>query len=260
MIAHGYAPHVSPTGRLVAYFTGRCSPDCVHVVDRHGDHHELVSRWSRYYGGVAWSPDERYVVVESYRHYGAPARLINVRRNTSTDIESEGSQEYGGASFTLDGSAVDVAMSIVSTSGSYSELRHVDIRTGKGRWIDCGNTPLWGRHGLACNDDDQYALVLRKHLDEDPETILRRNAYPIDWSQDGNRLLAWEDSRLARQAVLIDLSPRRIRRIWDPIYPRALSRDGEEVLGEMHGDVVERGRNGAVRVLAPGASNPSWTK
>lgn len=260
VVAHGFGPQVSPSGRLIAYFTGRCASDCVHVVDRRGGHHHLLSRWSWYVDGVAWSPDERYMVVESSRHFGAPARLIDVRRNTSTDIKSGGDQEYGGASFTPDGSAVDVAMLIVSSSGSTGDLRHVDIETGKGRWIGGCDTPLWGRHGLACNDDDQYELVLRKHLDEDPETILRRNAYPVDWSANGNRLLAWEYSRLARQAVLIDLSPRTIRRVWEPIYPVALSRDGEEVLGEMQGNVVERASNGAVRVLAPDAASPSWTK
>jgi hypothetical protein len=230
------------------------------VVDRHGGHHRLLSRWSSDTDGVVWSPDERYMVVESNRHYGAPARLINVRRNTSTDIKSFGSQEYGGASFTPDGRGVDVAMAIVSSSGSYGELRHVDIDTGKGRWIGVCEAPLWGGHGLACNDDDAYELILRKHLDEDPETILRRDAYPVDWSADGNRLLAWEDSWLARQAVLIDLSPRTIRRVKEPIFPTAISREGEEVLGEMDGDVVERAGNGAVRVLAPDASSPSWTK
>jgi hypothetical protein len=261
VVAHGFGPQVSPRGRLIAYFTRRCAQDCVHVVDRHGGHHQLVSRWSWYGGGVAWSPDERYIVVESSRHFGAPARLINVRRNTSTDIKCGCDQEYGGATFTPDGRAFDIAMVIVSSSGSAGYLRHVDIDTGKGRWIGCcGEDPLWGRHGLAYNDDDQYELVLRKHLDEDPETILRRNAYPVDWSADGNRLLAWEASPLAHQAVLIKLSPRTIRRVKEPIFPTDLSHDGKKVLGEMDGDVVERSGNGTIRVVARGATSPSWTK
>ena len=256
VVAHGTAPQVSPTGHLIAFFKVRRDGDRLYVVDNRGRDRHLLAR-SFWGPGVAWSPDDRYLVADpsgELPNYGA--RLIDVRRRTARRVKAEGI--YDGASFTPDGKAFTLNMGSFASARVAGDLRQVDPATRKSRAIGEGDEPRWGTRGLAYNFYDE--LLLRKHLDERPETILDREAYPVDWSADGNRLLAWEESRLARQAVIIDLSPRRIRRVQEPIFPAALSRDGRKVLGEMDGDVVERSGDGAIRVLARDATHPSWTK
>ena len=259
VIAHGFSPQLSPGGRLVAYFTSGRNGDRLSVVRRDGHHrHVLLTGWSFDGPGVAWSPDDRYLVAA---WNGAPppvvARLVDVRRRTVRRITQD--WDYAGATFAPDGD-----MFVLETAGSGDrvvddELRLVDVAPGKKkRYFADGNAALWGLRGIAYEAGRR--LLLRKHVDEQPETILGRQAFPIDWSADGNRLLAWENSQFTRQAVLIDLSPRTVRRVKEPIFPVALSRDGSDVLGEMDGDVVERTSDGTIRLLASDATSPSWTK
>ena len=82
----------------------------------------------------------------------------------------------------------------------------VSLRTREPRKLGRGRAPVWGHHGLAVLRDDK--LMLRRQLDEPPETLLRGIPYPIDWSAKGDRLLAYREST-PRRAVLIDLGLRR---------------------------------------------------
>jgi hypothetical protein len=259
VVAHGYRPQVSPRGRLIAYFQiGDRTGNRLNVVGTHGDHRHLLASRTDSDSGVAWSPDDRYLTVAPSLDFDYPVRLVDVRKGTTKRMRADA--EYAGAGWTPDGTALTIWSAISSSSGVTDFLTHVKVASGERQPLDEeGAFPLWSRHGLAF-EGDSGGLLLKKHLDEGPETLLAREAYPVGWSANGNRLLAWEHSRFAQQAVLIDLSPRTIRRVKEPVFPTALSHDGKKVLGEMNGDVVERSGNGTVKVLARDATSPSWTK
>jgi hypothetical protein len=207
----------------------------------------------------AWSPHDRYLVVGDDP---SDALLVDVRRRAKTHVPVGGMYAtFTGASFDPDGSMFAVSAGTVQGG---EPLKAVDLATLNRRSLGEGIAPLWGEHGVAFLHDRR--LMLRKHVGGEAETLLQRNAWPRDWSADGNRLLVYEDSSLARQPVLIDLSPRRIKRLRG-FFPYRLSRDGREILGaagghigETDGDVVVREPDGTLKVLARNATGPSWTK
>ena len=254
LIAQGIGPRVSPGGHKVAYVKGN---ESLWVVGNRGRRRHLLSKHVYDTGPfvpLAWSHDERHLIAPSTT---GGAWLVDVRDRTKTRIRLSG--EFFGASFNPDGSMFAIARA----SAVRSTLAAVDLPTLERHPLGEGTGPLWGRHGVAYAGAD--GLMLREDLDERPETLLRRYAFPVDWSADGRRLLA-QNSYLARQAILIDLHPRRIKRLKHRIIPAQLSRDGTEVLGrtgpanQASGNIVVRKPSGRVMVVATNADRPSWTK
>jgi WD40-like Beta Propeller Repeat len=253
LVAHGFAPSLSPSGHRVAYL--RRGPDAyqLYVVGNRGLHrHRVAFRVfdTGPFPSIAWSPDDRYLIVAD-PHGGA--HLVDVRKRTSRHVKAGG--DYGGASFTPDCDEFAIC-GIPGARGS--DLREVDLKTLAHRSMGDGCSPIWGRRGLAFERPNR--LLFREHIGDRAEALLHRHAFPIDWSADGARLLAYEQSPMADHPLLIDLSPRHLTQIHEPIFPRDLSRNGQEILGESDGDIVVRKSDGTLQVLAASGVRPSWTK
>jgi hypothetical protein len=260
IIGRGVAPRVSPNGHKVAYIHPAVEGDQLFVVGNRGRHRHLLAApaWDigPFRAPLAWSHDGRYLVAPNAR---GGAWLVDVRHRTKTHIRAGG--DFFGASFDPGSTMFAVA----GSSKTHEEtLRAVDAETLERRRLASGATPVWGSRGLAFSRGD--LLLLRKHFGERAETLLRRRAFAFDWSADGNRLLAYEESSLAREVVVIDLSPRRIKRVRH-LFPGDLSRDGTEILGQaggspngVDGDIVVAKLDGTSKVLATNATTPSWTK
>jgi hypothetical protein len=254
VIAQGIGPRVSPNGHKVVYVKGN---ESLWVVGNRGRRRHLLTKHVYDTGPFiqfAWSHDERHLIAPST---SGGAWLVDVRDRTKTRIRLNG--EFFGASFNPD----DSLFAISRASAVRSTLAAIDLPTLERHPLGEGTGPVWGQPGVAYAGPD--GLMLRKDLDERPETLLRQSAFPVDWSADGRRLLA-QNAYLARQPILIDLHPRRIKRLKHRIIPAQLSRDGSEVLGrtgkgnQAAGNIVVREPNGTIRTLATNATRPSWTK
>jgi dipeptidyl aminopeptidase/acylaminoacyl peptidase len=252
VVAGGNHPQVSPTGKRVAYFEKHGDREDLYVVGNRGRHRQLQVRDSWGTAPVAWSPDDRYLIVSSF---GSPGAFIVDRRERRTKHIAVGGGEFWGGSF-APGSNHELVMCGVFERDAVLVFR--DLATGARRRVAWGCTPEWGPHGLAFEDSGR--LLLLKHLGEERETLLRRESRAVAWSADGKRLLAFETSSFAVQPIFIDLAPRRMRRLEYSLVPKDLSRDGKEILGEAGGSVVVRKPGGNIRVVASHATTPSWTK
>lgn len=276
-IARGYWPQISHDGRRVAYFVASRSRgvDDLYTVGVRGRHRRLVVRDVSSQGGIAWSPDDRYVVVGSGYSYGI--LLVDVRRRVSHEIQTG---DFGGASFAPDGGRFAVENEPASHGASW--LTMVDVRSHHQHPLSGGEYgPVWGPPGLAfAHDNDPYdpedpafqqhppppdtSVLLRESWGGHLRTLLHERAdlRPIDWSANGHRLLIAElRPRLGEDALVLQLKARALRRI--PCWLSAideLSKNGREVLGEAEGAVVGLGWDGKAKVLARDATHASWTK
>jgi hypothetical protein len=260
IIGRGVAPRVSPNGHKVAYIHPGVEGDQLFVVGNRGRRRHLLAAptWDigPFRAPLAWSHDGRYLIAPNARGGGW---LVDVRHRTKTHIRAGG--DFFGGSFDPGGPMFAVA-GLSRTRGE--TLRAVDAKTLERRRLAGGATPVWGSRGLAFSRGD--SLLLRRHFGERAETLLRRRAFAFDWSADGNRLLAYEESSVAREVVVIDLSPRRVKRVGH-IFPGDISRDGTEILGqtggspnEADGDIVVAKLDGTFKVVATNAGRPTWTK
>lgn len=203
---------------------------------------------------VAWSVDERYLVVGSAQ--GRGGYLIDVRRGKRVRVVTD--EDYRGASFAPDG---DV-FAIVSLFGS-ADLIAVNAETRHQHSLGSGFAPVWGLAGLAFASD--HRVLLRKRIERGVRTLMNSNppAVPLDWSRDGTRLLVEQFPSHARsgyRAILVDPESRAKNVVPAKFTSIAeLSRDGTQILGEQNRDVVSVGRSGRVRVLADRATHPSWS-
>ena len=259
VVAHGFAPQVSPNGHYVAYFTpGGSEGDKLYVVGVRGLHRRLLT------GGVfapptrdrsvAWSPDERYLVVGNVR--GRGGYLVDVRAGTRAPVRTE--DDYGGASFAPDGET----FAIVNLFGT-ADLFAVRTADRRKRPLGSGFAPVWGIPGLAFARE--HRVLLRPRIDGSARTVYQKAdsvVVPVDWSADGEWLL------IARYVSTPASGIRAILRDPDAgtrVLPgkfaaiAGLSRDGTRVLGEQNGNVVAANRAGGVRVLAQHATRPSWS-
>lgn len=263
-IAHGYRPQVSPDGRWVTYFVPRDGVDDLYSVGVHGRQRRLLARNVSWPGGVAWSPDNRHLVVGDADTRGVV--LVDVRQGTRHLIRTG---EFAGASFAPDGSVF-----AVDTAVDADFLTAVDTRARTKRYVAHGFSPAWGPQGLAYGYDGyagppdphptSCSVLLRERPDDPAHVILHEHVSslrPLGWAADANRLLVMEGPFQTSHAVLIDLSPRRVIHVPTPFSLVAgISTSGRDVLGEKDGDVVSATAQGRVRVLATRATNPSWTK
>jgi Tol biopolymer transport system component len=179
---------------------------------------------------------------------------VNKRRSKHVKIGSE-AEDFGGASFDPAGSHFAIAG--VSLSGG-AELFVIDVSTGARKHVAHTAAPIWGPQGLAFSATGRLQLLRR--LDGPKQTLFNRESQAIDWSGNGNRLLAFRRHHRTLHTLLIDLMPRHVTRIDEPLVPTDLSSDGTQILGTEEGNVVVRRASGVPTVLAAGAQSPSWTK
>jgi hypothetical protein len=255
VVAHGYAPQVSATGRRLAYFTteGR---DALYEVGVDGKGRRLLSRRVRPAlppRGVAWSPDDRYIVTSD--EDGGVRVVDRVRRETFTrNIDG-----FGSASFAPDGHRF--AVQSLSTAESAIALASVDH--GGFRDLHSGRAPVWGRPGIAFARE--HRILLRRRIGEPARTLLREPfpaLGPVDWSANGHRLLIFEiPLHSPSRAAVIGLESKKVTRIPVPVSSvTGISNDGHDVLAEQDGDVVLLRLDGTKRLLVPDATYATWTK
>jgi hypothetical protein len=263
----GYYPYLSPRGHRIAYF-GK-SRVGLHVVGVGGRHERLVLRRALDAGrgvGVAWSPDERYLVAPRPFERKERAYLVDLKRETARHIWT--GYWFRGASFAPDGSRV-----VLSDAGA-EELTVFRLSPFASRDVLPGTDPVWGRRGLAfarvrrtggVSEYRDMGILVRRHGRN--RTVLheeRAALRPVDWTADGRVLLVAESTNAAAtrwQPLLLRPASGELRRVPVDLHEiAALSDDGRRVLGEDSRDVVSVTADGTVETLAREATHPSWTK
>jgi hypothetical protein len=254
VVAHGFAPQVSATGRRLTYFVlhGR---DALYEVGVDGTHRRRLTLHVMPAGprlGVAWSPDDRYVITQS-DEFGV--RLVDRQRRKAS---SRGPGGYGGASFAPDG-----ARYAVGSGGLDSAVVIDSVEQQEPLSVWDGFRPVWGRPGVAFGRE--HRVLLRHRMGGRARTLLTEpfpDLSPVDWSANGHRLIVYESpSRKPSRAAVIGLESKRVTRIPVPVSSvTGISNDGHDVLAEQDGDVVLLRLNGTRRVLVPNATFATWTK
>jgi Tol biopolymer transport system component len=201
-----------------------------------------------------WSPDGRYLAANTAR--GDDVVLVNVRRAARRHFEST---FYGGVAFSPN--STKLAFSAVQSSGG--ALSVVGVSGGTERGIADGFGPAWGVAGIAFATSD--AIYLKRSPRTRQQLLLRagsRNLLPIDWSEDGKRLLVVDRlSGGGTKALLLDRQSRRFNELPQTVSRvYAIARDGRSVLGRTAGDVVAVDEAGTLHRLAVAARAASWTK
>lgn len=87
--------------------------------------------------------------------------------------------------------------------------------------------------------------------------------YPIDWSRDGQRLLAAEGSDSECMLCALLITPARDRTVTlSPTFSEidGLSRDGRSVLGWSMATSFSVSATGQMRVLARASDNAAWNQ
>jgi len=273
LIARGQSPYISPSGHKVAYFSGTS----LYVIGVGGRHRRRVVKVRAYDPGpevlLGWSADDRYIVVDRGAAVGGDAFFVDLKRRTVRRF-GEG-DDFAGASFAPKGSrfAFGDADSTDRHSGGLFVYHGHPYRR---RFVAEGQGPVWGKLGLAFDDDPPYGDIPRPPLvrvmanDGRVRTVFTEDTagplFPVAWSGGGRELLIAEFRRgapRARPFGALLLRPRtghlvRVPATFTNVW--GLSRDGSEVLGERDGNVVSATVDGTVTVLARHAVHPRWTK
>lgn len=256
---------VSPNGRWIVYVVSRGGDGpgagLAYLVDAAGRHRHLLAADSvqtfASYPSIAWSPTSRYVAL------GPDADLdvlvIDVVTGRQRAIPMP--DVSAGASFSPDGRYLAFAWA----GGSQGPLMDA-IRLGSGDNVPtpAGDLPLWGRRGLAFDDDQGLELATGIRHGNVYVQPLGSAATPVGWSADGRRLLAAVSVRGPRDsvgAILITL-PQATATGVPQIFREldGISRDGRHVLGVVGHSVVDVGTGGRARTLAAGARAASWNR
>lgn len=268
VLAHGYLPTVAPNGRRVVYLGGHDGPTTgsARTVSTRGGPSRLLLRDAFASGSAAgfWSPNSRYVVVGGPN--GTGARLVDVAHRRRRIVAL--SDDFGGAAFSPDSRIALIVDSPINGGNTVLEL---GIGQRRLRQLASGTLPVWGRGGLAYEQDDggkydaaTYSQVVLAHRLGGPTRTLIRSTpglSPVGWSADGTRLLAAQTTATGLAPLL--LSPTTGASQTLPVALSAvdaLSRDGRRVLGQLDGNVVTEGLDGKIKILAHHATNPSWTQ
>jgi hypothetical protein len=257
VIAHGYAPSVSPDGKLVAYYVEQR----LHVKPIDGGRRRLLTRVAYDDGErIPWSADSRHLVTGRVPNSGA--YLIDVPARTKR-LTSTG--DFAGASFAPAGAHVVLDRTFYCDTCS-DMLLVLDAHTLQRQQRVPGWHPRWGARGLAFARNNK--IMLLPSVGGKPHTLFRAERevlVPIDWSADGGRLLV-ESSETFPTSTFRAIVARadtgaRAEVPYDFKWVQGLSAGGRRVLGESPaGHVVSVGLDGTERVLARHARRPSWTK
>jgi hypothetical protein len=264
VIAHGINPIVSPSGRWVAFAKRRRVDADLRLVSIEGGQSRLLRHdFPACACGPpiaqlkpVWSPDSRYLVALDASD--GVAHLFDVARKSDRELTSG----YGSGGFSPDASRVAVGYS--DGSSSFSQLAIYNIEHRQFRQIGPGDAPVWGRQGLAFVRP--AGLVFEEQIGGRARLLVPRKGrgfiYPVDWSADGEKLLAAVGSdEFALKALLITPNSGATVTLA-PTFSEvdALSKHGTWVLGVAGNNVLAVKADGTTRVLAQNAVSASWTK
>lgn len=284
-VGHGSDPRVSPDGRWVAYvskakITGHKR---LKLVPAGGGRSNLLIDAAEI-SSVTWSGDSSKIAAVRGSRRGKDKLVL-------IDLASGGQRRvarglFSGVSFSSDGEELVYSRARTKRSRSRSDIFAVSTSSGRrARLTYDGRSirPLWG-------PDEEIAFVKEKRRHSGDIFLMnpqggevrrvtrhrfghpRREYFPVDWSEDGTRLLVdFEGGNRLDHALLFDLE---IGASWSLENPAkrfvgaAISADGEAVLGSsggfrplsnhLVGTVPASG--GRMHVIAQFAYEPDWSK
>ena len=258
VLARGYAPTLSPDGRLVAYFKGQGAETLYVRPVRGGAARRLVHGTVAVGGRTAWSPDSRTLAVANVQ---GGSYLVDLASGTTRELTDSG--YFVAASFSPGGRRVAIENDL-ECDECYDDIFAVSVDSLEKRQLGSGWGPVWGPGGLAFARFNR--VLVRRHVGDPARAVFhsRRGASAVDWSSDGKRLLVREGvSEGRRESRALVLRPGRARPIEVPYrFHRVedLSKDGKEVLGvSLDGEIVRVTLDGEERALAPRGRHPSWS-
>lgn len=284
-IGRGIDPRVSPDGRWIAYISEAkiTGHERLKVVPAGGGRSNLLIDAAEI-SSVAWSGDSSKIAAVRGSRRGKDKLVL-------IDLPSGGQRRvargfFSGVSFSPRGEELVYSRARSKRSRSRTDIFASSTASGRrARLTYDGRSirPLWG-------PDEEIAFVKRKRGHSGDIFLMnpqggevvrvtrhrfghaRREYFPVDWSEDGNRLLVnFEGRNRLDYAVLFDLE---IGANWPLQSPAkqfvgaAISADGQEVLGSsgefrplsnhLVGAVPARG--GRMHVLAQFAYEPDWSQ
>jgi Tol biopolymer transport system component len=300
----GYQPTISPDGKWVTYF-GRCDPGdtsacgTLYVVASSGD--DEPRRLSTIVSGVVWSPDSKWIVARSR------FKLLRIEISSGKADEVAVGQ-FAGWSISPDGEQVVFAREAKPegdlVSGFDVDLFVNDLDGGEPKRITethDATDPVWGPKAIAFS---KLISCLPSSEDDPPIEGCKNNTWgrhelwavqpdgselrpiaaplpdrfqmqgcvgvrPVEWSDDGSRLLAVWRCEFSEDPIAVDVADGKMRELG-PGIAVSLSDDARFAL--VDGSVGAEPTFGTQEVLiypfgggkpdiaARRASDPSWNR
>jgi Tol biopolymer transport system component len=221
LVAGGSVPHLSADGQTVIYTAGSdgSNPQLREIPAAGGASRTLATRVR--FGTFAWSPDGRYVAVETGPLNGRhQLTLVDRTTGAKTTIASGYLQ---GASFSPASDRLVYALATSFSLFAATNLHVVPVTGGSAAAITTDGRatfPVWGPQTIAFshwqrpprhNDDRKLNLATinpdgtgQRLLTHDKVPFLLTGLIPVDWSADGTRLLAQFGGRDTGYIVTVD--------------------------------------------------------
>jgi hypothetical protein len=264
VIARGSAPTISPNGRLVGFFRndGVGATNLYVVPWKGGRERRLVKgaygNGSPAGASIAWSRDSRFVVVGDINARGS--YLVDVKRATRRLFRAP--RSFGDASF----SPRDNRFVVVDANDE-NQMYVASASGGPAKRFTHGAFTQWGTPGVAFNSASSLVL---KPVGKPRRVLIAESggpfAVPVAWSASGGVLLAAENmtGEGLFTPALVRLPSGSVSRLPEQFADiDGLARDGTLLLAETaDGNVVSLATNGSgtTKLLATGATEPTWTR
>jgi len=295
LVPRGHSPVISPDGSSVAY-VGDCDAEDVchgtYVISTAGGKPRRISSDTAVSRPFIWSPDsKRLVVTRGPTPFDEDLVSINVSDGTESRLAKG---RFYGASFSPDAKEIvySKATSVTarSSEGAF-DLFVVGSDGGAPKQItDTGDgaAPVWGPKSIAfaklvpdrgwgrneiwqVQPDGSGRRTITGPLPKELRGQGFTGLMPVDWSDDGNALLAGWANEWGLVPVAVDPADGKSLRLVEDLAAEsvAISRDGRFVLASRQPPVGTPDEENATVVIVPegggkptvvarGAGSPSW--